>query len=659
MNGVGCKQHRQATMGTLMATLLSLLGAITFHINGIEAFQLHPQPSLPTSIITSSTSWVHRPAMRIIQPHRHHPTTYRTTQFKPFHASSFSDLNGEDHDDEGFMIKLMDSLTSSSDAPATPPLTEEEDSMLDDMVERFAIPLKELKRKVDGGGGGGDDGKVVSGVSGSSGGGESKATSGGDMVDDMKIVMEDSSSDGAKKVGDAIAEKAGAITVILDDDDVPSEKPAMVDAVKEAPEPETIAASTEDATTYSSSGSVDEQASDATDVTAEEEEGNNSISTPSTTTESTDNSNSQLIKTVDTSSSLSQPQADDFNPADFGIVGGITIGITLYLALAAYLKRVESTDKGYAEWDQFKKKQPEPPEGFEEEIVATKKEVIKLNADVSVVKEETTCDDVTPPVLVDEFTQQLPIQDAEIETRDEEAQLRDNTEEMENEISAQLDRLSQMEDIAASVNAVAASVDVENIAQYCEPKNISPECSQSISNYLDNLSASRVEEGTKQVAATKIISYLDSLSSDGGGSTRGNSYGVGGGIAKKEPTSTGAAFSSYLDAISTGSVSPPASAQAVAGYLGELSASAPASTPQGSTQTSSANSATAQKIGNRIMEVEERLNRLESSVSSLPDDIASRLITWQTRQDQRLNDEMEKISKYLLNARSKEDEEGR
>jgi hypothetical protein len=44
-------------------------------------------------------------------------------------------------------------------------------------------------------------------------------------------------------------------------------------------------------------------------------------------------------------------------------------------------------------------------------------------------------------------------------------------------------------------------------------------------------------------------------------------------------------------------------------------------------------------------------------VASLPDNIASRLIEWQMRQDQKLNDEIEKINKYLVNEKSISKEE--
>jgi hypothetical protein len=109
-------------------------------------------------------------------------------------------------------------------------------------------------------------------------------------------------------------------------------------------------------------------------------------------------------------------------------------------------------------------------------------------------------------------------------------------------------------------------------------------------------------------------------------------------VAKKEPSQTSAAFSSYLDALSSGSVQEPPSAKAVAGYLDVLT-----------TEST--------KVDTRIIEVEDRLNRLESSVASLPDNIASRLIEWQTRQDQKMNDEIEKIRTFLMEEASGVDKE--
>ena len=108
----------------------------------------------------------------------------------------------------------------------------------------------------------------------------------------------------------------------------------------------------------------------------------------------------------------------------------------------------------------------------------------------------------------------------------------------------------------------------------------------------------------------------------------------------KTPSETSAAFSSYLDALSNGDVPEPPSAQAIAGYLDEISAEA---------FTASASS---QRLGNHINEVKNRLNRLGSSVTSLPDNIASKLIKWHMRQDQKVNDEIEKTKLYLMNKKS-------
>ena len=197
--------------------------------------------------------------------------------------------------------------------------------------------------------------------------------------------------------------------------------------------------------------------------------------------------------------------------------------------------------------------------------------------------------------------------------------------------------------ISATNPSASSQTQVRNIEEFCEAGKVNVECSSSISNYLDSLAAQRVEEGAQVVAKSTIASYLDSISSNdavGSGSSNGN------GNNDAEPSRTGAAFSTYLDALSSGSVSSPPSAKAVAGYLDVLTTTASVSSP------SAAMSASPYELGSRIADVEQRLSRLENSVANLPDDIASRLMKWQMQQDQKLNDEMSKIMEYLMDAKS-------
>lgn len=54
----------------------------------------------------------------------------------------------------------------------------------------------------------------------------------------------------------------------------------------------------------------------------------------------------------------------------------------------------------------------------------------------------------------------------------------------------------------------------------------------------------------------------------------------------------------------------------------------------------------------RESSIEGRLSKLETSISSLPDDIASRIISWQNSQDKKMGEELEKIKKMLEDVKS-------
>jgi len=182
-----------------------------------------------------------------------------------------------------------------------------------------------------------------------------------------------------------------------------------------------------------------------------------------------------------------------------------------------------------------------------------------------------------------------------------------------------------------------------SIDEYCEAGQVDENCSESIQGYLDTLASTGAVATDGEVNA--IVNYLDSVSSNATPNKK-----------------TGAAFTSYLDAISTGYIPPPPSAKAVASYLDVLSSSDEIITSTTSSSPSGAvvagegalSSSDDELIGSRINDVEERLSRLESSVTSLPDDIASRLVDWQMSQDKKLSDEMEKIMKLLVDGKALE-----
>ncbi|KAL7446089.1 hypothetical protein ACHAXM_010107 [Skeletonema potamos] len=156
------------------------------------------------------------------------------------------------------------------------------------------------------------------------------------------------------------------------------------------------------------------------------------------------------------------------------------------------------------------------------------------------------------------------------------------------------------------------------IDEYCEPGTRSSNCAGAIKGYLDGLATTGAVASEREV--TTIVGYLDSLSSN---------------TTPNGTSRTGAAFVTYLDALSSGIAPSPPSAKAVAGYLDDLTA------------TGSDGS-----VGTRVVDIEGRLSKLETSISSLPDDIASRIISWQNSQDKKMGEELEKIKKMLEDVKS-------
>jgi hypothetical protein len=341
-----------------------------------------------------------------------------------------------------------------------------------------------------------------------------------------------------------------------------------------------------------------------------------------------------LIQTIQPSMpTLPSFALPDLGTLEFSLVGGAIIIISLYLSLAAYLRGVDK-DEGYAEWDQYKRKDGD-------EKTATKsgrKKDFDTAVDVGVGTINGAADQSAPYGLINKGQNPFvsntdtaatkPIAKTQPTLAAEPISSSPPKTKTPESVSAQqLERLDKLEKDTALVESIIASsvtpssagdIEVQKIEEYCEPAKVNPECSESISSYLGSLSEQKVEEGAQKAAAQKIISYLDSLSS----STAAQRSSFSGTVpqkskivARKEPSETSAAFSSYLDALSTGSVSEPPTAKAVAGYLDVLSSEAKStlSTPN-------------EAVASRIVEVEDRLNRLESSVAGLPDAISSRLI---------------------------------
>ena len=398
-----------------------------------------------------------------------------------------------------------------------------------------------------------------------------------------------------------------------------------------------------------------------------------------------------LIQTIQPSvPSLSSFTSPGFGNVEFGLVGGAIVIISLYLSLAAYLRGIDN-DEGYAEWDQYKRieKSTIPKKELDVNVAADTASDATAGA-ISYATQATTryglvnkgqnpfLTKTNTEIINGASTSASKVQQTPVTKQGTPTPLKSKKnlsinatppksedDELFDEMTPNFDRLDKIEQEVSRVESIIAtevkpssigSIEVQKLEEYCEPNKIDSKCSESISGYLDSLSKQQVDQKAQKAAAQKIFSYLDSLSSTS--SQEGPSF-IGTVptrskvVVKKESSQTSAAFSSYLDALSSGSVQKPPTAQAVGGYLDVLSAEA------SSTISPKPNEITSQKIDNRVVEVEDRLNRLETSVASLPDSIASRLIEWQSRQDQKMNDEIEMIKLYLMSEHSKEQKDER
>lgn len=140
----------------------------------------------------------------------------------------------------------------------------------------------------------------------------------------------------------------------------------------------------------------------------------------------------------------------------------------------------------------------------------------------------------------------------------------------------------------------------------------------------------------KDAEAEAIVGYLDSLP---GQSTESN----------------GAAFTSYLDALSTGCVPPPPSSEAINGYLNELKQEdGEALEKEERKEYFKERQPMLSPIEtmSKINKMEKRLTNLESKVSSFPSEfdtiIDARLDAFERNQEERLSDAMEKIMRMLV-----------
>lgn len=321
---------------------------------------------------------------------------------------------------------------------------------------------------------------------------------------------------------------------------------------------------------------------------------------------------------------------------NLGVIGGVLIVLTLYLSLAGFLKNAMS-DEGYAGWDDLR-----PGASVEEEESA-----VSLEVDDAMEETAYAMPEVEEEEIALDLYNTLDF-DSTVEMKMQPAQV---VAELES-LKASVAGLSKVEDASIMFQPEDESSSLAyliGIDEFCETGEIVSECSESITGYLDSLSTYGLVSSPG--AKTTIISYLDSLSD-----------GEPADMAYSSSSKTGAAFSSYLDALSSGTVPVAPSAKDVADYLGVLNTMESSSDGGGTaailgdddlpTDLQPVSVDYTPNVEGRISDVEMRLSKLEDSVASLPDDIASRLMQWQTQQDQKLSDEMKKITAYLVEVKS-------
>jgi len=365
---------------------------------------------------------------------------------------------------------------------------------------------------------------------------------------------------------------------------------------------------------------------------------------------------------------FSLPSIPNLGVGDFGLVGGLVLGVSFYLGLSSMIKRSDENPQGQIVWGEGKNKG-----NFQPNLVADDKQ--KLTLDQSLEVDKVT--DAIKEVFVDKGTTEitdkardelvrnvsLKVEDVEQvkplkKTKKLSFQQQGAPRKIDAELSALEGRLSSIAQDAAqfkpiasankpndntkgAMDAIAAMPtrsstserQVKKIEEYCEAGKVNMECSSSISSYLGSLSGQRVEQGVEVAAKSTITSYLDSLSSGNNVSDRNSRY-------DNSLSARGAAFSNYLEALSSGEVKAAPTPKAVAGYLDKMTA-----------ETAPDEEST-DEFESRIVDMEQRLSQLETSVANLPDDIATRLSCWQELQDCKIDHEMAKIKELLVDMKS-------
>ncbi|KAL9188026.1 hypothetical protein ACHAXT_006404 [Thalassiosira profunda] len=217
-------------------------------------------------------------------------------------------------------------------------------------------------------------------------------------------------------------------------------------------------------------------------------------------------------------------------------------------------------------------------------------------------------------------------------------------------------------------NAGGKNPFLKEVEEYCVGGKVTEDCAETIKDYLDIVSNTGAAATSSEVKA--IAGYLDSLGSNASPGKRGKA---------------GAAFTSYLDALSEGSAPPPSSAKAVKTYLDTLKGNAPksggkeaavpkkaaAAVLKGGPKTSppkvggdismtkivkeaqtaaatgtaprTAGGADMSGFDGRLTTIEGRVTSLETKVDALPEKVFEKIEAWQTGQEERLSGEVKKI----------------
>jgi len=163
---------------------------------------------------------------------------------------------------------------------------------------------------------------------------------------------------------------------------------------------------------------------------------------------------------------------------------------------------------------------------------------------------------------------------------------------------------------------------VSDVKEFCDGGKVDNECAETINDFLVDVNSNNGDEPSaeQKETANAVLSYLDSLSSAPtadrvAAEMLDSSRQQASKPSEETKPKTSEAFSTYLGELSVGNVSAPTDAQSVVSYLESL---------------------------------EGRLDKLESNIADMPDQIASRM----DHQSDMLANEFAKINAHLVNAQS-------